>query len=119
MSEASFKFEKANRSLMERLFEPPAVGKMSPVANVVAYVLLVVWSLFVLFPIYWVVITSFKDAAAVNQGPFYIPFVDFEPTLDAWRSPVQQPIPSATCPPCSGRWACSSTIPLSSSSRPW
>ena len=36
MSEASFKFEKANRSLMERLFEPPAVGKMSPVANVVA-----------------------------------------------------------------------------------
>ena len=40
MSEASFKFEKANRSLMERLFEPPAVGKMSPVASVVAHVLL-------------------------------------------------------------------------------
>ena len=32
------------------------------------------------------IITSFKDAAAVNQGPFYIPFVDFEPTLNAWRS---------------------------------
>ena len=86
MSEASFKFEKANRSLMERLFEPPAVGKMSPVANVVAHLLLAVWSLFVLFPIYWVIITSFKDAAAVNQGPFYIPFVDFEPTLNAWRA---------------------------------
>ena len=77
MSEASFKFEKANRSLMERLFEPPAVGKMSPAASMVAHVLLVFWSLFVLFPIYWVIITSFKDAAAVNQGPFYIPFVDF------------------------------------------
>ena len=38
MSEISFKLEKANRSLMERLFEPPAVGKMSPVANVVAQV---------------------------------------------------------------------------------
>lgn len=86
MSEASFKFEKANRTLMERLFEPPAVGKMSPVASVVAHALLLVWSLFVLFPIYWVIITSFKDAAAVNQGPFYIPFVDFEPTLNAWRS---------------------------------
>ena len=23
--------------------------------------------------------------AAVNQGPFYIPFVDFQPTLEAWR----------------------------------
>lgn len=83
MSDASFKFEKANRSLMERLFEPPAVGKMSPAANVVAHLLLVVWSLFVLFPIYWVIITSFKDAAAVNQGPFYVPFLDFEPTLNA------------------------------------
>ncbi len=86
MSQASFKLEKVNRSLMERLFEPPAVGRMSPVANVVAYTLLAVWSLFVLFPLYWVVITSFKDAAAVNQGPFYIPFVDFVPNLNAWRA---------------------------------
>jgi multiple sugar transport system permease protein len=86
MSEASFKLEKANRSLMERLFEPPAVGKMSPVANLVAYLLLFVWSIFVLFPLYWVIITSFKDAAAVNQGPYYIPFVDFQPNLNAWRA---------------------------------
>jgi multiple sugar transport system permease protein len=71
---------------MARLFEPPAVGKMSPVAKVVAYFVLAVWSVFVLFPIYWVIITSFKDAAAVNQGPFYVPFVDFQPTIDAWRS---------------------------------
>ena len=86
MSEVSFKFEKVNRTLMERLFEPPTVGKMSPAANAVANVLLAVWSLFVLFPIYWVIITSFKDAAAVNQGPFYVPFLDFEPTLNAWRA---------------------------------
>jgi multiple sugar transport system permease protein len=84
----SLKFEKANRTLMERLFEPPEVGKLSPVAKLVAYSLLFVWSLFVLFPIYWVIITSFKDAAAVNQGPFYVPFVDFQPTLDAWRAQV-------------------------------
>ncbi len=85
MSETSYKFEKANRSLMERLFEPPTVGRMSPVASAVAHALLVIWSIFVLFPLYWVVITSFKDMAAVNQGPFYIPWVDFQPTLDAWR----------------------------------
>jgi multiple sugar transport system permease protein len=85
MSEISFKFDKTNRTLMERLFEPPAVGKMAPVAKFVAYLLLAFWSVFVLFPIYWVVITSFKDAAAVNQGPYYIPFVDFQPNLNAWR----------------------------------
>ena len=86
MSDASFKFEKSGRTLMERLFEPPAIGKMSPVAKIVAYSFLAIWSVFVLFPIYWVIITSFKDAAAVNQGPFYIPFVDFQPNLDAWRA---------------------------------
>lgn len=85
MSKATFRFDKADRSLMERLFEPPAVGKMSPAASLLAHCLLVAWSVIVLFPIYWVIITSFKDAAAVNQGPFYVPFLDFEPTLDAWR----------------------------------
>ena len=86
MSKATFRFDKADRSLMERLFEPPAVGKMSPAASLLAHGLLVAWSVVVLFPIYWVIITSFKDAAAVNQGPFYVPFLDFEPTLAAWRS---------------------------------
>ncbi|MEL6420438.1 MAG: hypothetical protein AAFQ55_17700, partial [Pseudomonadota bacterium] len=69
MSEmSSYKFRKSERTLMQRLFEAPAVGKMSPVAKMVAYSLLIVWSFFVLFPIYWVIITSFKDAASVNQG---------------------------------------------------
>jgi multiple sugar transport system permease protein len=85
MSHNSFKFTKADRSLLERLFESPAVGKMSPAAKTVAYGLLIFWSAFVIFPIYWVIITAFKDAAAVNQGPYFIPFVDFQPNLDAWR----------------------------------
>ncbi|MFO0994155.1 MAG: carbohydrate ABC transporter permease [Hyphomicrobiales bacterium] len=86
MSEARYKFDKADRSLMQRLFEPPGIGQMSSAAKIVAYALLLFWSAFVLFPLYWVVITSFKSAQAVNQGPFYIPFVDFQPTLDAWRA---------------------------------
>ncbi len=70
MSDTPFKFEKANRTIMERLFEPPTVGKMSPAANLLAYFLLAFWSLFVLFPIYWVVITAFKDAADREPGAF-------------------------------------------------
>ena len=85
MSQNPFKFEKSKRSLTERLFEPPEIGRMSPMASFVAYLLLIFWSGFVIFPIYWVIITAFKDAAAVNQGPYYIPFVDFQPNLDAWR----------------------------------
>ena len=86
MSKASFRFRESERTVMQRLFEAPSVGKMSPVSKLVVYSLLAVWSVFVLFPIYWVIITSFKDAAAVNQGPFFIPFVDFLPNLDAWRA---------------------------------
>lgn len=86
MSDSTFKFSETNRSLMERLFEPPSVGRMSPVAKLVAYAILAFWSAFVIFPIYWVVITAFKSAQAVNEGPYFIPFVDFQPTLAAWRA---------------------------------
>jgi multiple sugar transport system permease protein len=85
MTDAAYKFDPARRTLMERLFEPPAVGKMSLVSKIVAYAILIFWSAFVIFPLYWVVITAFKNAQLVNEGPYYIPFVDFMPTLDGWR----------------------------------
>jgi multiple sugar transport system permease protein len=85
MSNSGYKFEASNRSLMERLFEPPEIGKMSPVAKIVAYGVLAFWSAFVIFPLYWVLITAFKDSAAVNEAPHYLPFYDFQPNLDAWR----------------------------------
>jgi multiple sugar transport system permease protein len=43
------------------------------------------WFAFTIFPLYWIAITSFKSPPAVNGGPTYLPFVDFQPTLDAWR----------------------------------
>jgi multiple sugar transport system permease protein len=50
----------------------------------VTYVLLGIWTVFCLFPIYWMVITSIKLPIAVFQGPKYFPWIDFKPTLDAW-----------------------------------
>jgi len=67
------------------LFEPRAIGTIAPATRFVLYAVLIAWSAFVLFPIYWLFITSFKDAAAVNQGPYFIPWVDFSPSLHAWR----------------------------------
>src|SRR5207247_565113 len=57
VNQRMFGFEKADRGLMGRLFEPPAIDKMTPAASVLAHSLLVIWSIFVLFPIYWVIIT--------------------------------------------------------------
>ncbi len=50
-----------------------------------SYIILGIWSLFVLFAIYWLVITAFKSPADVDNGARYIPFVDYKPTLDAWQ----------------------------------
>jgi multiple sugar transport system permease protein len=47
--------------------------------------MLALWAFVVLFPLYWLFVTSFKTPIEVDSGPFYIPFVDFQPTLDAWQ----------------------------------
>jgi len=58
---------------------------LSPLAKLVAYASLLLWSFVVLFPIYWLAVTSLKLPVQVDKGPFYLPFVDFQPSLDAWR----------------------------------
>jgi multiple sugar transport system permease protein len=49
-----------------------------------SYLFLGFWTLVVLFPLYWLLITSFKLPVDVNRGPLYLPFVDFKPSLHAW-----------------------------------
>lgn len=72
-------------TLLRRLFEPPSIDEQAPAAKLLTYGLLLLWSLVVLIPLYWVLITSFKGPGEVDNGPFYIPFVDFTPNTDAWR----------------------------------
>ena len=70
---------------MTNPFRRRSAADLSPRAKVVAFILLLGWSFVVLFPIYWLFVTSFKTPYQVDKGPFYIPFVDFQPTLDAWN----------------------------------
>ena len=69
-----------------RWFEPSSIGGMSPLGKIISYFFLLFWSLVVLFPIYWLCITAFKSMDDVNFGPVYIPWVDFTPSLHAWRN---------------------------------
>jgi multiple sugar transport system permease protein len=50
-----------------------------------SYTILLIWSFVVLFPLYWLFVTSFKLPIDVSQGPRYIPTVDFQPSLHAWQ----------------------------------
>lgn len=49
------------------------------------YIPLTLWALFVAFPIYWVVITAFKDNSSIYNGARWLPWVDFQPTAGAWH----------------------------------
>lgn len=53
---------------------------------VLIYVALSAWGVLTLFPLYWMVIASFKEPLAVSQGATFIPWVDFQPSLHAWRA---------------------------------
>ena len=58
---------------------------VSAVWRVAVYGLLLTWSFICLMPVYWLAITSIKRAADIDRGQGYLPFVDFVPSLDAWR----------------------------------
>jgi multiple sugar transport system permease protein len=73
------------RPLIRRLFEPRHVDELALVPRIVTYFFLFAWAIVVLFPLYWVLVTSFKVEIAVDAGPYYFPFIDFTPTLDAWN----------------------------------
>src|SRR3954452_11947616 len=62
-----------------------SVLDLSPPAKVGAYVILLAWTFIVLFPLYWLLMTSFKLPIQFSGGTYYIPFVDFQPTLDNWK----------------------------------
>jgi multiple sugar transport system permease protein len=49
------------------------------------YVIFGIWGFLIFFPLYWVVITAFKLPVAVNASTTYVPWLDFQPSLDAWN----------------------------------
>jgi multiple sugar transport system permease protein len=49
------------------------------------------WSCVCLFPLVWIAVTSLKNGRQIDQGPFYLPFVDFVPNLDAWTFILTEP----------------------------
>lgn len=48
------------------------------------YGFLLGWSAFVVAPFLWAVTTSFKDFNAVAGGATYVPWLDYQPTLEGW-----------------------------------
>ncbi len=75
----------AQASLWRRLFEPKDLQSLAPGTKLLTYAVLLGWTFVVLFPLYWLLITSFKLPVQVNDGPDYLPFIDFAPSGHAWH----------------------------------
>lgn len=71
--------------MLKYLFRRKSLATPSLAGMTLSYLALGVWALVVLFPLYWLAVTSFKLPIDVNMGPFYIPFVDYQPSLHAWE----------------------------------
>ena len=71
--------------MMTRWLRSRSYNTPSPIGKVLTYLALGFWAFLILFPLYWLIVTSLKIPSQVAEGPFYIPFVDFEPSLDAWK----------------------------------
>ncbi|MGH8676938.1 MAG: carbohydrate ABC transporter permease [Burkholderiales bacterium] len=70
---------------IRRLFVAQRLNELPAGTKFVVYGLLLAWTLVVLFPLYWVAVTSLKEPIDVADGPFYLPFIDFDPSLHAWK----------------------------------
>ncbi len=71
--------------MIKGLFVRSNPFRPSPFWMVLSYTLLIIWAIFVLFPLYWLIVTSFKLPIDVSTGPKYIPWVDYQPSLHAWQ----------------------------------
>lgn len=58
--------------------------------KILTRVVLILWTAIVVFPLLWMFSTAFKSQAAIFPTPKYIPWLEFEPTLDAFRTVLTQ-----------------------------
>jgi multiple sugar transport system permease protein len=76
---------KAKRSLFQILFEAKSIDSVAPVPKTLTYIILGFWTFVCLFPLYWLIVTSFKIPIQVHDGPLYFPGIDFKPSMHAWE----------------------------------
>jgi multiple sugar transport system permease protein len=71
--------------VIDHLFRRKSLFGPSLIGMALSYLALGFWAFVVLFPLYWLAVTSLKLPIDVNTGPFYVPFVDFQPSPHAWH----------------------------------
>src|SRR5260221_3596943 len=80
---------------VRRFFTASNPFQPSPGWKIISYLILGFWAVVVLFPLYWLLVTAFKGPPDVDGGPQFIPFVDYQPNLNAWNDMLVAPVMGA------------------------
>jgi multiple sugar transport system permease protein len=70
--------------MTQRPFASHSQQRQISLGKLLTYAILAAWSFVCLFPMYWVAVTSLKGETDIMDGPVYLPFIDFTPSLKAW-----------------------------------
>ncbi len=60
--------------------------KNSPIVNALLWLVILVATVWCVFPFYWALVTSFKPREVILTRPAIIPWLDFKPTLFNWAN---------------------------------
>ncbi|MFM8746650.1 MAG: carbohydrate ABC transporter permease [Aestuariivirga sp.] len=61
------------------------------IGRLLTYIALGAWALVCAFPLYWLVLASIKPVSELSRPPSYVPFLDFMPSLAAWKFILADP----------------------------
>lgn len=60
--------------------------KHSPLVNALLWLVIIVATVWCVFPFYWAIVTSFKERAVILTKPALIPWLQFKPTWFNWHN---------------------------------
>jgi len=75
------------RRARSRSAATPQTKRRAPsfyVGRTLTYGTLLLWAFICIFPIYWTVVTSVKNLRLITTGPYFFPWIDFEPVTLGW-----------------------------------
>ena len=60
--------------------------KRSPLVNALLWLVILVATIWCVFPFYWALVTSFKPQSVILTKPSLVPWLQFRPTLFNWQN---------------------------------
>src|SRR4051795_10665623 len=76
----------------DKTLDPSLPSFIHCASEAVVYLVLGLWAAICVFPLYWAAISSIKPPSEYVGPAHYVPLIDFQPSLHAWRQLLIDPV---------------------------